>query len=450
MAKWYESANFYHIYPIGLLGAPRVNEGGEVVHRFPVLTEKWLPYLEEEGFDAIYIGPLFESTKHGYDTIDYKKVDRRLGDNGDFKDFVNKAHELGIKIVVDGVFNHTGRDFFAFQDILKNRGSSPYKDWYKGVNFGANNAYNDGLSYDTWRGSGDLVNFNLKNPEVKNYLFDVIRFWVEEFDIDGIRLDCADVLDFDFMREMRGVTEGLKPDFWLMGEVIHGEYRRWIEDARLHSVTNYELWKGLYSGHNSHNYFEIAHTVRHLFDVQWGSARGCRLYSFADNHDVGRIASNLQNPGHLKPVYSCVYFLPGIPSVYYGSEFGIKAPKEHGDDALRPAIDLDEILENNPMPEITAWIKYLNYLRMAHQEACTYGEYRELLLMNRQYVFSRSTGNDAVIVAVNNDDSDASVTVQVPLQGCYYDYVDEIEYPASDGKITLNLPAGGAKIVVIK
>jgi glycosidase len=153
-----------------------------------------------------------------------------------------------------------------------------------------------------------------------------------------------------------------------MGEVIHGEYRRWIDDG-LHSVTNYELWKGLYSGHNSHNYFEIAHTIRHLFDVQWGSARGCRLYSFADNHDVGRIASNLQDARHLKPVYACVYFLPGVPSVYYGSEFGIRAAKEEGDDALRPAICLDEILENNPMPDLTAWIKYLNALRKAHEEA---------------------------------------------------------------------------------
>ena len=143
MAAWYEEAEFYHIYPIGLTGAPRKNEGGEVVHRFPMLTEEWLPHIAELGCRGIYIGPLFESTTHGYDTKDYKTVDRRLGDNQDFKAFVRRAHELGIKVVVDGVFNHTGREFFAFTDIQKNRENSRYCGWYKGIWFGGNTHYND-------------------------------------------------------------------------------------------------------------------------------------------------------------------------------------------------------------------------------------------------------------------------------------------------------------------
>ena len=116
MAPWYEEAEFYHIYPIGLTGAPRKNESEETVHRFSTL-EQWLPHIADLGCTAIYIGPLFESTTHGYDTKDYKQVDRRLGDNADFAAYVKKAHELGIKVVVDGVFNHTGREFFAFRDI---------------------------------------------------------------------------------------------------------------------------------------------------------------------------------------------------------------------------------------------------------------------------------------------------------------------------------------------
>ena len=191
MNNWYDSAVFYHMYPLGMSGAPLQNKEGEVVHRFDEL-KKWLPHIKALGCDAIYIGPLFESTTHGYDTKDYRMVDRRLGDNNDFKTFVIEAHQMGLRIVVDGVFNHTGREFFAFQDIQKNRESSRYCGWYKGVNFGWNSPYNDGFGYEAWRNCFELVNLNLQNREVKDYLFDVIRFWIHEFDIDGIRLDCAD------------------------------------------------------------------------------------------------------------------------------------------------------------------------------------------------------------------------------------------------------------------
>lgn len=234
----------------------------------------WIDHMKDLGVTAVYIGPLFESTTHGYDTKDYKKVDRRLGDNEDFKDFVKKCHEAGIRVVVDGVFNHTGREFFAFQDIQKNREHSPYVNWYKGVNFGWNSPYNDGFGYEAWRNCFELVNLNLYEQAVRDYLFDVIHFWIQEFDIDGIRLDCADCLTFDFMKEMRWRTSQEKEDFWLMGEVIHGDYARWANDDVLHSVTNYELHKGLYSGHNDHNYFEIAHTIRLEFDENGGIYKG--------------------------------------------------------------------------------------------------------------------------------------------------------------------------------
>ena len=170
MAPWYEEAEFYHIYPIGLTGAPRKNESEETVHRFSTL-EQWLPHIADLGCTAIYIGPLFESTTHGYDTKDYKQVDRRLGDNADF----------------------------AFRDIQEKREQSPYCGWYKGIWFGGNTCYNDGFSYEAWRNCFELVNLNLQNQQVRDYLLDVIDFWIDEFDIDGIRLDCADCLDFGFM-----------------------------------------------------------------------------------------------------------------------------------------------------------------------------------------------------------------------------------------------------------
>ena len=451
MAKWYEEAEFYHIYPIGLLGAPRRNEGGETVHRMRKLTEEWLPYLKKNGFGAVYIGPLFESVSLGYDTTDYKQVDRRLGDNEDFREFVKKAHELGIRVVVDGVFNHTGREFFAFRDLREKKWDSPYRNWYKGVNFDGNNWYNDGFSYESWRGCAELVNLNPWENAVREYLLGVIDFWIDEFDIDGIRLDCADCLELSFMEEMRRRTEARKADFWLMGEVIHGDYSRYIGDGTrlLHSVTNYELHKGIYSGHNDHNYFEIAHTIRREFDENGGIYRGMKLYTFIDNHDVDRIYSKLNEKAHILPVYTLLYLLPGIPSVYYGSEFGLEGRKEGAnDDPLRPETELSEMLEHNPHPEILEWIRVLSGVRKAHP-ACVNGRYRELLLTNRQYAFARMEGEDEVIAVLNNDGQEAQVSFPVPSGGAVYeDCVSGETYAPAGGRISLTLAPCGSLVLV--
>ena len=245
MASWYDSCVFYHIYPFGLCGCERENKGQKGSH-FEDL-KAWARHAKRMNFTGIYIGPLFQSVGHGYETTDYKRVDCRLGTNNDFKDYVAYCHSIGIRVIVDGVFNHVGRDFFAFKDVKLNRERSRYCSWFCNLNFNGNNEYEDGFSYENWGGYNLLVKLNQQNPEVQNYLFDVIRFWVSEFDIDGIRLDAADVLDFGFMKNMRQVANRVKEDFWLMGEVIHGDYSRWANDDTLHAVTNYELHKGLYS-----------------------------------------------------------------------------------------------------------------------------------------------------------------------------------------------------------
>lgn len=450
MAAWYETAEFYHIYPIGLLGAPRVNGEEEIAHRLPVLTGEWLPHMKALGSTAVYIGPLFESSTHGYDTRDYTHVDRRLGDNEDFREFVARAHEMGIKVVVDGVFNHTGREFFAFQDIREKRESSRYCGWYKGIWFGGDTCYNDGFSYEAWRNCFELVNLNLQNQEVRDYLLDVICGWIDVFDIDGIRLDCADCLDFQFMEQMRSRTSEKKADFWLMGEVIHGDYGRYIgqENRLLHSVTNYELHKGLYSGHNDHNYFEIAHTIRREFDENGGIYKGMKLYSFVDNHDVDRIASKLNVKENLNSVYGLLYMLPGIPAVYYGSEFGVPGKKEGGnDDPLRPALNLKTLRGEPPVPGLEEWIRTLSRVRKAHP-ACSLGRYRELLLTNRQFAFARMDDEDLLITAVNNDEEEAEIAIRIPDKTtAFRDAVTGETVPCEDGQIRVKVPAGGCLLI---
>ena len=413
--SWYNEAVFYHMYPLGMTGAPKENKEPETVHRLRELFP-WIDHLKEIGVTAIYIGPLFESSTHGYDTKDYKKVDRRLGDNEDFKEFVRLAHENGIRVVVDGVFNHTGREFFAFQDIQKNREHSPYCSWYKGVNFGWNSPYNDGFGYEAWRNCFELVNLNLYEQAVRDYLFDVIHFWITEFDIDGIRLDCADCLTFDFMKEMRYRTGQWKEDFWLMGEVIHGDYARWVNDEMLHSTTNYELHKGLYSGHNDHNYFEIAHTIRRQFDDNGGIYRGRTLYSFVDNHDVDRLPNKLRNRDHIRHIALLVYTLWGIPSIYYGSEFGIEGKKEWGSDwPLRPCLELTDYTDAEKTNPVTSIYAALGSLKAECPEL-SWGEFKELTLTTQSYAYARVLDGKAIVAVYNNGDSPVSMEFQLPVE----------------------------------
>ena len=404
---WYDNAVFYHIYPLGLCGCAHENDGQPTPGAFQKLND-WAAHAADIGCTAIYIGPLFESGSHGYDTIDYRRVDRRLGTNEEFKEFVANCHARGQHVIVDGVFNHVGRDFFAFQDLKANRENARYKDWFCDVNFWGNNEYNDGFSYGNWGGFNLLVKLNQRNPEVQNYHFDTIRCWVNEFDIDGIRLDAADVLDFDFMRGLRRLANEIKPEFWLMGEVIHGDYSRWVNNEMLHSVTNYELHKSLYSGFNDHNFFEIAHNVRRL------EAIGRQLYTFLDNHDEDRIASKLKVKEHLYPVYTCLMTLPGIPSIYYGGEWGTEGKRTSTcDDDLRPCIPAEKIPELNC--ELTDFISRLGKIHEENEELHT-GKYQELLLTNRQYAYARWGNNSLIITALNNDDNEATLNIPVPIQ----------------------------------
>ena len=391
---WAYESVFYQIYPLGFCGAPFENDG--------VLTPRirkvidWIPHIKNLGANAIYFSPVFESDTHGYNTRDFRKIDVRLGTNEDFADVCQALHKEGIKVVLDGVFNHVGRGFWAFQDVLEKRWDSPYKDWFH-ISFDGNSNYNDGLWYEGWEGNYDLVKLNLCHPDVKQHIFDSIRSWVEEFDIDGLRLDVAYCLDENFVRELRVFCDSLKPDFFLVGEMLHGDYNRLMNDSMLHSATNYECYKGLFSSFNSMNMFEIIHSLLRQFGPEnWTLYRGKHLLCFVDNHDVSRIASNLTNEQHLPLIYALCFGMPGIPCVYYGSEWGAKANKSEGDPALRACFDAP--VEN----DLTAWISKLAAAKKA-SNALNYGDFRSVVLTNRQCIFERKTDSERVLVAINAD-----------------------------------------------
>ena len=394
---WAYESVFYQIYPLGFCGAPFENDG-VVTNRISKVMD-WIGHIKKLGCNAIYFSPVFDSDTHGYNTRDYTRIDPRLGTNEDFAKVCKALHEEGIKVVLDGVFNHVGRGFWAFQDVLKNRENSQYKDWFARIDFGGNSAYNDGLWYEGWEGNYDLVKLNQWNGQVREHIFSAVKGWIEEFDIDGLRLDVAYCLDPDFIRALRNHCNGLKEDFFLLGEMLHGDYNRLMGDDLLHSATNYECYKGLYSSFNSMNMFEIVHSLMRQFGPeQWTLYKGKHLLSFVDNHDVTRVASILQNENHLKLIYALMFGMPGIPCVYYGSEWGTKADKSQGDPALRPSFEKPE------WNELTDFISRLAEAKK-NSKALNYGSFRQVVLTNRQCILARETEGERVFIAINADEN---------------------------------------------
>lgn len=449
MAGWAKYSVFYHIYPLGLCGAPKRNDFTAAPESRLAELHDWIPHLRDLGVSALYLGPLFESTEHGYDTADYYRVDRRLGDEATLAGVVQAMHAAGIRVILDGVFHHVGRDFWAFRDLQANGAASRYRDWFAGVDFGRRSPYGDAFAYEAWRGHHNLVKLNLRNPEVREHLFSAAAAWVRTFGIDGLRLDVAEDIEPDFLRELAAFCRGLAPDFWLLGEAIHGDYRRLANPGTLDSATNYELYKGLYSSHNDRNYFEAAHSLQRQFG-DGGMYADLALYTFADNHDVNRIASTLRDPAHLYPLHALLFTVPGVPSIYYGSEWGIAGAREGGsDDPLRPRLRPSDAARA-PHPELAGWIARLARIRK-ESRALRHGAYRQLHVASEQIAFARTLQDEAVVVAVNAAATPAALDLHVrgPEGAVFVDLLDpERHYAAHAGRLRIDVPPHGARILM--
>lgn len=388
---WAEKSIFYQIYPLNFCAGAKENPS---VYK---LTE-WIDHIKDLGCDAVYFNPIFESDFHGYDTKDFSKIDARLGDNAAFATVSKLFHDKGIRIILDGVFNHVGRGFWAFEDVKKNKWDSKYRDWFF-IDFNGNSGYNDGFWYEGWEGHFELVKLNLHNGELRRYLIDRVKDWMKEFGIDGLRLDVAYSLDDDFIKQLSWESKQINPEFFLMGEMLHGDYNRKVQSGMLDSCTNYECYKGLYSSFNSKNLFEIAHSLMRQFGKEnWTLYKGKHLCNFVDNHDVTRIASILNDRRDLFPLYTILYFMPGIPFIYYGSEWGAEGVKTAGsDDVLRPSFEA---------PKQNELVKHLAELARLRKnsQAVLYGDFETKELTNLQFIFSRTHNGEQITAAVNIDE----------------------------------------------
>lgn len=447
--SWAGDAFVYHIYPLGQCGAEPRNDFRSPPN--PRLTQLhgWVDHLRDLGVGAVYLGPVFESTAHGYDTADYYHVDRRLGTDETLAGVTAALHAFGIRVVLDGVFHHVGRDFWAFRDLLQKGEHSAYRDWFAGVDFGRRSPRGDPFHYEPWEGHYDLVKLNLHHPDVRAHLFGAVRSWVDRFGIDGLRLDVAYALDPAFLRELATFCRGLREDFWLLGEAIHGDYRRVAGPGLCDAVTNYECYKGLYSSHDDRNYFELAHSLDRQFGAS-GLYRGATAYNFADNHDVNRVASVLRNKAHLYPLHLLLFTMPGIPSVYAGSEWGIEGVKAGGDDRpLRPALPSPAVAASlGKHPELASAVA--RFADVRHRSpALRRGGYRPLHVAAEQFAFGREADGEEVIVVANAAATPARVEVTVAA-GHGETFADRLGagvFEARAGRLSVDVPPCWGRIL---
>ena len=445
MSQWINDSVFYHIYPLGFCGCPEYNDG-KTEYRLDKIIN-WIPHLKDMGINAVYFGPVFQSKKHGYDTSDYYKIDCRLGDNESFKKICDELHANGIRVILDGVFNHVGRDFWAFQDVQKYGQNSQYCGWFQNLNFGGHSPYNDPFWYEGWSGHYDLVKLNLYNQAVVDHLIGAIDLWINEFKIDGLRLDAADVMEPNFFKTLRNFCKSKNPNFWLMGEIIHGDYNRWANPEMMDSVTNYECYKGIYSSHNDKNYFEIAHSLQRQF-ANGGIYQNLCLYNFLDNHDVNRIGSTLRNPNHLKNAHTVLFTMPGVPSIYYGSEWAIEGTRtRESDSMLRPCLELD-----SPLIRTEALIPHigkLSALRRKFPALCN-GKYENVVIRNEQLIFKRFTDNQTVLIALNINDNEFWLDFNISGGSVLTDVLmDGSEYRVENNHAHVMIPANGARVLIL-
>jgi glycosidase len=453
MDGWANDAVFYHVYPLGYCGAPRRNDLSSAPEPRLERLRSDLGRIADLGFTALYLGPVFESVAHGYDPVDWRRVDRRLGTADTLGRLCDEARRAGMRLVFDGVFNHSGREHPWFRELVALGERAPGSEAaarYASVRPGRS-PYGDGFAYEGWSGNYDLVKLDLRNPEVEAELAGAALSWIEDYGIDGIRLDAADCLDMDFLRKLAAACRSRKADFWLMGEVVLGDYRKWagtgsLDPGPLDSITNYECYKGLWSSQVDSNYFEIAWSLKRQFG-DGGVYRGLPLYSFADNHDVDRVASKLPREEQLYPLYCLLFTMPGIPSVYYGSERGALARKEPGSDwPLRPSID--EALASGRQPELERTIRSLAALRRSSR-ALRRGDYRELAVASTSLAFERRAEGERAVVAVNGGEA-TSMELRVEGGDRYWkDWLnDGAAYRSSGGTLRIEVPRSWARVLI--
>ena len=406
MSDWVEHVLWWQVYPLGFVGAEPVALGTDETHHRLGQIEAWLDYAVELGASGLALGPVFASESHGYDTVDHLRVDRRLGDESDLDALFKAAHERGLRVLLDGVFNHVGREHPAFRAVLEQGPEAATASWFRLTWPAGPWAPGVRPAYDAFEGHDQLVALNHDEPAVADHVTEVMKHWLAR-GADGWRLDAAYAVPTAFWAGVLARVRAAHPQAYLVGEVIHGDYAEIVRESGMDSVTQYELWKSIWSSLNDRNLFELAWTMeRHneLLDT-------FVPLTFVGNHDVTRLASRLEDDRYLAHALVVLFTVAGTPSVYYGDEqafHGIKEDRAGGDDAVRPAFPATPA-ELAPYGETTYRLhQNLIGLRRRHPWLHT-ARSTQLHLANQQLVYRVEQAGQQLLVALNLADEPADL-----------------------------------------
>lgn len=446
MSLYPSTTVFWQVFPLGALGAPATNPDVDTAHWTPDEKHQpgrplsdlvdYLDYAIELGTNAILLGPTFQSFSHGYDTIDHFTVDTRIGTNDDLRTLIDAAHDKGMAIVLDGVFNHVGSDHPLFVQALHDGPGGQYADYFN-IDFSG-----DKPTYACFEGQTGLPTLNHAHPVVKDYIVRIMNHWLDA-GIDGWRLDAAYAMSPQIWQDIVPRVKRQHPHAWLMGEVIHGDYDQLVGDSKWDSITQYELWKAIWSSLNDGNFYELEWNLKRHLEF----SDKATMQTFIGNHDVTRIASQLDNIADVGLAVAILMTVPGIPSIYYGDEVGFTGIKEErlgGDDAIRqPLPPVDTLRHGNTAARFWHWYSSLVSMRRQHSwmfDATIKVEH----LDNTLLIYRVMHGDNQVVVALNANDK--PVALDHPDMSAVAQALSQ--RPISAGQIDNHALSGHAYLIV--
>lgn len=462
--------HIYHVFPLGALkesdwSGDHAGYWGTNSAGFRNIREltSLIPHLQGLRADSILLGPIFKSETHGYDVTDMYQLDPRLGNNEDLKQMVVSFQAAGFHVFFDAVWNHSSRHHFAYRDLREKGRNSPFAAWYRNIQFDKPNLCGDPFTVDCWAGFQELPAFDLRNPAVERELIHCAEYWMDEFGIDGIRIDAAQDMDLGFLKHLADACHRKRADFWMMGEVVFGDPRRWLE-AGLNSVTNYQTYKSCWSSINDGNMFELAYNLNQLFDDKGGTCKGARLQLFNENHDVSRIYTTLKNKSDNYVQHLLFYTLPGVPTLYYGEEYALDAKKGGCDDwNLRPPMSsLGSGKCAAGQENLLSEIQHLAGVRL-DSDALRDGGYQQEFVHSQQLAFWRTHPKGDALVLANLQDSPVQFEIDLKkhygnrggslncggIASHWHDLLNsQTNITTKNGKLTVQIPAKWGCVLV--
>jgi len=366
-----------------------------------------LPYLEELGVNALYLNPIFKSpSNHKYDTTDYYEIDSSFGNKDSLKRLVKELHQRQIRIILDGVFNHCGNTFWAFQDVIEKGAKSKYKDWFIIKNYPI--VKYPEPNYRCWMGTSSMPEFNTDNPEVREYLLKVVKYWIKDVDIDGWRLDTVEYMDPSFVKQIREAAKEVKKDAYIVGEVM-GVATSWFKSKSLDAVMNYKL-RDLLIDFFIKKVIDAKEFNQQLYSFRqtYSDWTNPFMFNLLDSHDVPRFLTLCG--GDFKKMKLALIFLMtyiGAPVIYYGDEVGMMGGE---DPDCRRAMIWDK---NQQDIDLLNFYKKIIKLRR-ESLALRRGNFKCLYQQGGLYCFLRQLHEEKIIVALNNSDKNEEIKILLP------------------------------------